>query len=79
MPVYTYVGVTPRSLASGRPVTFGTELQESDLEQADDSIKAHLVLSSPTEDPAPAATVEAPAPAEDPAPAFEVVTTGNPS
>jgi hypothetical protein len=83
---YTYVGLTPRFLSSGRPITFGTELTESDLELADDATKAQLAPSpSPEPDPAPVSEPDpAPSPEPDPAPApsapaSEVVTTGNPS
>jgi hypothetical protein len=80
---YIYVGRTPRSLSSGRPITFGSVIQESELEQLDAATRAYVVPSaapaqkSQAEAPAPAA----PAPAETPAPApapQEVVTTGNP-
>ena len=57
---YTYLGTTPRFLASGRPITFGTELQEGDLELADNATKAWL---RPSPFAAPVAREEAPAPA----------------
>lgn len=90
---YTYVGATPRFLSTGRPVTFGTVLEEGDLLLADDATKASLVppvvapvtpaepIPAPTEAPAPAEAPAAPAPADTPAaPAQEVVANpGNPS
>lgn len=61
---YTYLGLTPATLASGRPVTFGTELQDSDVTEAD----SHLPLAHAEPEPTPAPAPE-PEPAPEPAPA----------
>lgn len=52
---YAYVGVTPRTLASGRPLVFGDEVDASALEPADEALKALLIQQpeppAPTPDP----------------------------
>lgn len=53
----TYVGVTPRHLASGRPLVFGDVVDASDLTQEDELILEFL------SEPSAAPETEAPEPA----------------
>lgn len=50
---YAYVGVTPRNLASGRPLVFGDAVDASELTPADEALQAQLVEA---EQPAPVTT-----------------------
>ena len=52
--LYVFVGVTPRNLASGRPLVFGDTVDAAELTLEDESLKAQLVT-----EPAPVAEPEA--------------------
>lgn len=53
--MYVFVGVTPRNLASGRPLVFGDTVDAAELTSEDESLKDQLVTDSAT----PVATPEA--------------------
>lgn len=67
---HTYVGLTPRFLASGRPIVFGDVLEDADLMLTDEVTRANLVPSLDAPAPAPAQPDSQPEPRE-------AVTTGN--
>lgn len=52
--MYVFVGVTPRNLASGRPLVFGDTVDAAELTPEDESLKDQLVTEL-----APVATPEA--------------------
>lgn len=52
---YAYVGATPRTLASGRPLVNGDVLDEGELELVDEATRPYLV-------PLPEVTQAPPAP-----------------
>ncbi|MGZ4530808.1 MAG: hypothetical protein ACXVXP_00480 [Mycobacteriaceae bacterium] len=58
---YAYVGVTPRHLASGRPLVFGDAVDASELSREDAPLAEWLVTDE-REPEAPADTPEASGP-----------------
>lgn len=69
---YTFVGLHQESLASGRPLVFGDEVDESELTQADARLADLLIEPAATAAPAPAPTpAPEPAPEPEPEPASE--------
>lgn len=52
----TFVGGTPRHLASGRPLVFGDVVDESDLTPEDEPLRVLLTSDEPTAAPDPEAT-----------------------
>lgn len=60
---YVFLGVTPRTLASGRPLVFGDELDVSDLTPEDEALRPLLAEvieeAPPAPDPEPTPDPEA--------------------